>query len=181
MPHLLRLADLIDAVSRRIGQATAWLTLVMVLLGAFNALARYGGRFLGLELSSNAYIELQWYMFGVLFLLGAAETLREDGHVRVDVLYARFSPRTRHAVDLLGALGLLLPFCVLGFLSALPSVQSSWSVMEMSPDPGGLPRYPIKTLVPISFALLFAQGIARALRDAAALLGAQTADEASHG
>jgi TRAP-type mannitol/chloroaromatic compound transport system permease small subunit len=83
---------------------------LMVLVGAFNAVARYLGRFLGVHLSSNAYIELQWYLFSLVFLLGAAWVLREDAHVRVDVLYARVTARTQAIIDILGTLLLLVPF-----------------------------------------------------------------------
>lgn len=170
MTPLISLANFIDRISRSLGLLTAWLTLTMTLLGALNALARYAGRFLGVELSSNAYLELQWYLFAMVFLLGAAETLREQGHVRVDVLYARFPPRMQRLLDLFAMLALLLPFCGVGFWMSLPSVQSSWAVLEQSPDPGGLPRYPIKTLLPIAFVILGLQGIAQALKDVVALV-----------
>jgi len=141
-----------------------WLVLVMVLLGAFNAVARYLGRSIGLQLSSNAFIEAQWYLFSLIFLLGAGYTLKRHGHVRVDVMYERFAPRTKAWIDLVGTLLLLLPFCIFGMLMAWPMVRNSWSVQEGSPDPGGLPRYPVKTVILIAFALLFLQGVAWALR-----------------
>lgn len=171
MTVLLVLADVIDRVNKTLGKASAFLTLLMVLIGALNALLRYSGRFLGMELSSNAYIELQWYLFGIVFLLGAAETLRNEGHVRVDVIYAQLKARRRHWIDLIGNLTLLLPFCALGLYMSLPSVLNSWAVLEVSPDPGGLPRYPIKTLLPLAFGLLGLQGIAQMIRNVAALRG----------
>ena len=137
----------------------------MVLLGAFNAIARYLGRSLGLDLSSNAWIELQWYLFSVVFLLGAARTLRERGHVCVDVLYGRLSERWQRRIDRAGTLLFLLPFCIFALVTSWPSVRNSWAVREGSPDPGGLPRYPIKALILVAFALLALQGLAWLVRD----------------
>ena len=138
----------------------------MVLLGAFNAVARYLGRSIGVQLSSNAFIEAQWYLFSLIFLLGASYTLKRRGHVSVDVLYAKCAARTKAWIDLVGTTLLLLPFCVFGIVVAWPSVRNSWAVREGSPDPGGLPRYPIKTVILIAFALLFLQGLAWAIRRA---------------
>lgn len=169
MTALLLFAEFIDRLNRALGRVAAWLTLAMTVIGALNALLRYLGRFLAVELSSNAYIELQWYLFGVVFLLGAADTLRGDGHVRVDVFYSRLKPRSRHILDLASQLALLLPFCGLGIVMSLPSVQNSWAVWEGSPDPGGLPRYPLKSLLPLAFCLLGLQGLAQSIRNLAAL------------
>ena len=159
-----RLVNAIDRLSEGAGALIRWLLLVMVLLGAFNAVARYLGRSIGVQLSSNAFIEAQWYLFSLIFLLGAGYTLKRRGHVCVDVMYAKFAPRTKAWIDLVGTVLLLLPFCVFGIVMAWPSVRNSWSVLEISPDPGGLPRYPIKTVILIAFALLFLQGIVWALR-----------------
>lgn len=170
MGALSRLGRTIDQLNAGIGRAVAWLSLAMVLIGAYNAVARYLGRHLGVELSDNAYIEAQWYLFSALFLLGAADTLRTDGHVRVDVLHARLGPRSRALIDLLGTLLLLLPFCAMATYFSLPAVESSWSILEQSPDPGGLPRYPLKTLIPVSFLLLGLQGLSLAIKSALTLL-----------
>jgi len=170
---MIRVARAIDQMCLVIGRAATWLALGMVLLGAFNAVARYAGRFVGVELSSNTFIELQWYLFSAVFLLAAASTLARDGHVRVDVFYGRLSPRGKAWVDLLGTLVLMLPFCAFALWVSLPSVSSSWAILEGSPDPGGLPRYPIKTLVPVAFGLLILQGFARALVNYDVLRGAR--------
>jgi len=167
----LAIARGIDRVNDAVGRWIAWLLLAMVLLGAYNAIVRYLGRFVGLKLSSNAYIELQWYMFSLVFLLGAAHALRRDAHVRVDVLYGRLSARMRAWIDLIGTLLLLLPFCISALLLSWPSVRNSWAVLEGSPDPGGLPRYPLKTMILVAFALLIAQGLALAIRRASELAG----------
>jgi TRAP-type mannitol/chloroaromatic compound transport system permease small subunit len=162
-------AGAIDRLTGAIGRTVAWLTLAMVLIGAFNATARYLGRFLGVHLSSNAYLELQWYLFSVTFLLGAAYVLREDAHVRVDVLYGRVSARTRSIIDILGTLLLLIPFSTFVLWVSLPVVRSSWRIREMSPDPGGLPRYPLKAMILVCFALLLLQAVAQLIRGVDAL------------
>ena len=164
MRLLLRLSTAIDRANDRIGAAIQWLVLLMVLVGAFNALARYATRYTGLSLSSNAYFDLQWYMFSLIFLLGAAYGLNKDVHVRVDVLYSRLSVRGRAWIDLVGSVLFLLPFCVMMLWVSWPAVRNSWAVLEGSPDPGGLPRYPIKTLILVSFFLLFLQGISQAIK-----------------
>ena len=172
MNVLNRLSQLIDALSERIGKLVGWLTLWMVCLGAFNAIARYAGRFTGANLSSNAYLELQWYMFSLIFLLGAAHTLQRDQHVRVDVLYGRLSEIGKARIDFAGAVLFLIPFCIFGLVMSWPSVRNSWTVWEISPDPGGLPRYPIKTAMLICFALLLLQGLSETIKRVRILKGA---------
>lgn len=165
MQSLRPLSRAIDKLNGWIGQAVAWATLVMILIGAYNAVVRYLGRFIGTNLSSNVYLELQWYLFSVIFLLGAAWTLKEDAHVRVDVLFDRMSQPVRRAINIGGALLMLMPFCVFVFWTSVPSIRNSWSIREMSPDPGGLPRYPIKALILVSFVLLALQGISELIKD----------------
>ncbi|MCP4004856.1 MAG: TRAP transporter small permease subunit [bacterium] len=179
MQRWLRLSGFIDSVNLQIGRGISWLTFAMVLIGAYNALARYAGRSLGLSLASNAYIELQWYMFSAVFLLGAAATLARDGHVRVDVLFGRMSARARAWIDLVGSVVLLLPFCLMSLLATWPAVRNSWQIGEVSPDPGGLPRYPIKTLILVAFGLLIAQGISHVIRKIAYLRGIDAARDKS--
>lgn len=168
----LRTASVLDHVNQWMGRLLLWLLGLMVLVGAFNAVARYLGRFTGVNLSSNVYIELQWYLFSLVFLLGAGYALKHDAHVRVDVFYGRLSARGRAWIDLLGTLLFLIPFSVLMLLVSYPSVAASWRVREVSPDPGGLPRYPIKAVILVAFGLLIVQGIAEALRQIAILRGA---------
>jgi TRAP-type mannitol/chloroaromatic compound transport system permease small subunit len=161
---LRRLASGIDAVSDGIGRAIHWLVLLMVLLGAGATLLRYSSRKLGLTLNLTPATEAQWYMFSVIFLLGAAYALRHDVHVRVDVLYERLGGRARGWIDLLGTLLLLVPFSVLMLWVSFPAVRRSWSIRETSPDPGGLPRWPIKALILVSFALLLLQAVSEAVK-----------------
>ena len=175
----LRVARNIDRLNELLGRGTAWLILLMVMIGAYNAVARYLGRYVGLNLSSNAYIELQWYLFSLVFLLGAAYTLRRNAHVRVDVIYGRLSPRLRAWIDLVGTFVFLLPFSVLALCVSWPSVRNSWRVLEDSPDPGGLPRYPIKTMILVAFALLLVQGISEAIKQIAILRGHLAAESDS--
>jgi TRAP-type mannitol/chloroaromatic compound transport system permease small subunit len=165
------LAGYAERLNAAMGRFTAWLTLLMVGLGALNAVVRYLGRFTGANLSSNAYIELQWYLFSAVFLLGAGDALREEAHVRVDVFYGQASPKLRDIIDLVGTLIFLLPFSCFAIVVSLPAVGNSLAVLENSPDPGGLPRYPIKLLIPVCFGLLIIQGLAHALRLALRLSG----------
>lgn len=161
----------IDGLNELFGRGVAWLCLLMVLIGAYNAVARYLGRFIGRNLSSNSYIELQWYLFSAVFLLGAAYALRHNVHVRVDVVYGKLSRRARAWVDLLGTIVLLLPFAGVTLWLSVPSVLESFRIREVSPDPGGLPRYPLKALLLVSFGLLMLQGLAQLARYVAILRG----------
>ncbi|MEM7202335.1 MAG: TRAP transporter small permease subunit [Planctomycetota bacterium] len=167
----LRLSFAIDRLNRGIARAVAWLALAMVLIGAYNAIARFCQRSLGMNLSSNAYLEAQWYLFSVLFLLGAPYALRKGSHVRVDVLYAGHPLRGRAWTDLLGTLLLLLPFCGFAIWTSWDFVADSIAKREMSNDPGGLPRWPLKPIVPMAFLLLALQGISEAIKRVALLRG----------
>jgi len=144
----------------------------MVLVASYNAIVRYLARYTGVRLSSNMYIELQWYLFSLLFLLGGAYALKANSHVRVDVLYGKLGLKGKAWIDFVGAVLLLIPFCLLMLWVSWPAVANSWSVLEQSPDPGGLPRYPIKTVIPIAFLLLLVQGVSFGIRALATILGA---------
>ena len=158
------LADRVDALNDRIGGAIRWLVLVMVVLGATSAVVRRFSRDLGLSLNLTPVTEAQWYLFSVVFLLGAAYGLRHEVHVRVDVLYERLGARARAWIDLLGTLFLLIPFAVLMLWVSFPAVLNSWQIRETSPDPGGLLRYPIKALILVSFALLLLQALSQLVK-----------------
>ena len=164
-----RLAKAIDQVNRTLGKGLGLLTLFMVGLGSYNAIARYVGSSLGTHLSSNRYLELQWYLFSMVFLLGAANGLRENTHVRVDVLYDRLSTEVQNRINFIGTLVFLLPFCVLMLWAAWRPVVNSWAILEQSPDPAGLPRYFIKSMLPLGFLLLFLQGLAELIKLGATL------------
>ncbi len=169
MQVLLKLSKWIDRLSEWLGWVTFGLTIVMVAVGAFNAITRYLGRFIGVNLSSNVYIEVQWYLFSLIFLLGSAYVLKHNTHVRVDIFYTHLSTKGKAWVDLFGALLLLIPMCGLILVSSFPAVINSWQVFEMSSDPSGLPRYPLKTMILVAFALLALQGISEAIKNIAIL------------
>ena len=174
VPTLVAIAKRLDALNRAIARGVAWLLVAMILIGAFNAIAR--SQFPAL--ASNAMLELQWYLFSLVFLLGAPYALRRGDHVRVDVLYGGLPARGRHWIDLIGGLLFLIPFCGFAIWASMPFVLDSWAEGEMSNDPGGLPRYPIKTAVPIAFSLVLLQGISEIIKRAALLRGASDEDVA---
>ena len=178
MPPTLRFAAAVDRLNRAIGQAAAWLALAMVAVGAYNAIARDLGRRLEVQLTSNALVESQWYLFSLLFLFGAPWALASDDHVRVDVVYGRLGPRARGWINLLGGLLLLLPFCVFAIVTIWPFAAFSFELRETSNDPGGLLRWPLKLAMPLAFALLFLQGLAELFKSIARLRGGIDAEAA---
>ena len=161
----------IESLNEKLGRGVFWCLLAMVLIGTLNTGARKIDQYLqqgserselaepGITLSSNAYLETQWYLFSLVFLLGAPYALRHNAHVRVDVLYDRLRPRTRAWINLIGHALLLLPFALVMVERSLDSVWESIRSGEMSNDPGGLPRYIIKPFVPLAFTLLSFQAI----------------------
>lgn len=153
-----------DGLAEWTGRVVSWFALVMVLIGGWNALARWAGRRAGFDLSSNSLIEVQWYLFSLMFLLAAPYTLKRDEHVRVDVFYGRLGARGQAWTNFLGGLLLLLPFCATTLVFVWPGVVESWSIREGSPDPGGLPRYPLKAAVPVALVLLFIQGVSEVIK-----------------
>lgn len=161
MPAFLnRFTGTIDLVNDLIGGAVSWLTIAMVIVTCIVVIARYlfGVGSIGLQ-------ESVMYMHGTVFMLAIAYTLKEKGHVRVDVLHERFSIRTRALIELLGILFFLLPVSVFIFWTSLDYVEFSWSVKEVSAQPGGLPGvFILKTLIPCMALLLFLQGLAETAR-----------------
>lgn len=163
------LIRVIDRFSEHTGRLSAWLVLLLVLLISVDVSMRYSA-----NTSFVAVQEMEWHLFALIFLLGAAYTLKHDDHVRVDVLYqSRWSTPYRRAwANLLGSLFFLLPFCVLIIVSAWPFVSAAVHSMEGSPDPGGLPyRWVLKAAIPLGFSLLMLQGVAEALRSLCVILG----------
>jgi TRAP-type mannitol/chloroaromatic compound transport system permease small subunit len=166
MNLLLSFSRLVDRVNEKIGQAANWLVLAACVISAGNAFMRYA-----FSLSSNAWLEIQWYFFAGMVMLGASHTLKLNEHVRVDVLYSRYSDRTRLWVDLLGGILFLLPMAVIiGWLS-WPLFANSYAIGEMSGNSGGLLRWPVKILIPIGFLLLSLQGLSEIIKRAAMLTG----------
>lgn len=171
MSGWLRAASAVDRLNDRIGAFIRWLVLLMVVIGAYNALARYATRYTDVALASNAYIDLQWYLFSLIFLLGAAYGLNHDVHVRVDVLYSKLGRRGRAWIDLAGTVLFLLPFSAVMLVVSWPAIRNSWAIREVSPDPGGLPRYPIKAVILVAFVLLVLQAASQLVKQVATLRG----------
>lgn len=151
----------------------------MVLIGGFNVIARYAydpiarafGDDFAQRLSSNVYLELQTYAYNLVFLLGAAFVLNQNAHVRVDIVFTQLGPKARAWVDVLGTALFLIPFALMGIYFSQSYVARSWRQLEVSPNPGGLPRYPIKTIILIAFALLIVQGVSEIIKNAAFIRG----------
>ena len=160
---MLKLISTIDALNERIGRATSWLVLAMVLLICYDVAMRYL-----FQQGSVALQELEWHLFALIFLLGSAYTLKHNDHVRVDLFYqSRFvSDKQRALINILGTLFFLLPFCFLVLYTSWPFVENAFYYQEGSPDPGGLPyRYLLKGSLLVAFGLLILQGLAELLRN----------------
>ena len=166
MKFLLGLSRFIDSVNEWVGRGVYWLILVSVLVSSGNAVVRYS-----LSRSSNGWLEIQWYLFSAVFLLGAGYTLRHNEHVRIDIFYSRLKPRTRAWIDILGGIFFLLPMTLIILSFAWPMFVDSWVLNEYSTDAGGLIRWPVKLLIPVGFALLLAQGVSEIVKRIAFLLG----------
>ena len=181
MKILRKLSGAADGLNDLIGVSIRWLTLAMVAVGALGALLRYFSRGWGMSLNLTPWIELQWYMFSVIFLLGAAYGLRHDVHVRVDILYSLLSAKGRAWVDLAGTLLFLVPFSILMLWVSYPAVRNSWSIRETSPDPDGLVRYPVKALILVSFVLLLLQAFSQIVKHVDVIRGtAEPVDPRAH-
>lgn len=157
------LVHIIDALNEKVGRMTAWLVLAMVLLICYDVSMRYL-----FHQGSVALQELEWHLFALIFLLGAAYTYKHNDHVRVDILYqsSYLTDKHRAWINILGILFFLLPFCILVLFTSWPFVENAFYYNEGSPDPGGLPyRYLLKASILIAFALLVLQGIAELFRN----------------
>lgn len=166
MSLLLRLAHLIDALNERVGRLARWLILACILISAGNAVTRYG-----FNLGSNGFLEIQWYLYSVVFLGAAGYALRHNAHVRIDLIAGRLNPRTQAWIDVFGHLFMLLPVCALIAWFGWAAFAESWRINEISTDAGGLYRWPIKLAVPLAFALLILQGLAETIKKLAWLTG----------
>lgn len=166
MNHLLSLSRLIDGITERIGRAARWLILVTVLISTGNALARYA-----FNVSSNAWLEIQWYLFAAVFLLCAGYALKHNQHVRVDVVASRLSPRAQAWIEIFGTLFFLLPMALLILWLSWPVFVDSWRSGEVSANANGLILWPARLLVPAGFALLVLQGFAELIKRIAFLRG----------
>lgn len=166
MQALLAFSRIIDAINTTIGKAAGWLILAAVAISAGNALIR---KILGT--SSNAWLELQWYLFGAVFMLCAGYTLLKDAHVRIDIVALQFSKRKRDWADVIGHILFLLPLCALMLYEGIPFFLRSLASSEYSGNPGGLILWPAKLLVPLGFALLALQGLSELIKRIAIMRG----------
>lgn len=166
MDTLLRLSRIIDAVSRFFGKFIIWLVLAAAVISASNAVARKA-----FNVGSNAFLEIQWYLFGAVFLLGAGYTFLQNAHVRIDVVAGKLSMRVRNYIDIVGILVFLLPMCWFMIEFAWPVVAGAYASGEMSSNAGGLIRWPVYALVPAGFALLGLQAISELIKRLAFLQG----------
>ena len=171
MNRLLALSRVIDSVNERLGVIADWLVLLSCLISAGNAFSRYA-----FSISSNAWLEIQWYMFGALVLLGASYTLKRNEHVRVDIVYSNVSTRKQIGIDIFGGILFLLPATIILAYLSWPIFYNSWALGEVSTNAGGLLRWPIKIFLPIGFALLSLQGISELIKRVAMLSGHMKAD-----
>lgn len=159
---LLKLSSIIDQFTEWTGKIISWLVIVLVLLVGYDVSMRYL-----FQSGSIGIQELEWHLFSIIFLIGAAYTLKHDEHVRLDVLYrSKFlSDKHRAFIDAFGSLFILLPFCILIVISAWPFISQAYIYNEASPDPGGLPaRWIIKSMIPLGFALLILQAISESIK-----------------
>jgi len=166
MQALLKISRLIDAMSGRIGRLTMWLILATTVISAGNAIVRKT-----LGTSSNALLEIQWYLFAGVFMLGAGYGFLRNSHVRIDFISSRLSARTRNWIDVGGIVLVLIPFCVLTLKLSWPLFTQAWASGEMSQNAGGLIRWPVYALIPLGFALLLLQGLSELLKRVLFLIG----------
>ncbi len=171
MKALLALSRAIDAVNYRLGNLAEWLVLLSCLISAGNAFSRYA-----FGASSNAWLEIQWYMFAAVVMLGASYTLKKNEHVRVDILYANVSTRRQIGIDIFGFVLFMLPATVIMTYLSWPIFHNSWALGEISANAGGLVRWPVKVFLPLGFALLTLQGVSELIKRAAMLKGDMKAD-----
>ena len=169
MRWVQKFVSIVDDLSETLGRLVSWTTLIIVLVGSWNAITRYFSRSTGIDFHANALQDAQWYLFSAMFLLGASYALKRDEHVRVDVIYHRLSHRAQLWINLVGHIAFLIPFCCVVIWASWRLVVDSWSILEGSPDPGGLPRYVVKTMIPIGFACLLLQGVAETIKTVIAL------------
>jgi TRAP-type mannitol/chloroaromatic compound transport system permease small subunit len=166
MQALLKISNAIDGLNRFIGKYVIWLILASAVISALNAIVRKA-----FNVSSNAYLEVQWYLFAATFLLCAAFTLLSGEHVKIDVLYSRWTKRTQTWIDVFGFMFFLLPFCTAILWFSVPFFLKGFYSGEVSSNAGGLVRWPVYAMMPLGFSLLWLQGISELIKRVAFLMG----------
>jgi TRAP-type mannitol/chloroaromatic compound transport system permease small subunit len=166
MSFALTISRIIDDINTWVGRAVAWLVLVAVLVSAGNAISRKA-----FDMSSNAWLELQWYLFGAVFMLAAAYTLRQNEHIRIDIIYGQFSRRRQHWIDLFGHVFFLMPFVLLMSYYLFRYVNTAFQSGEVSANAGGLTIWPAKALLLIGFIMLVLQGVSEIIKKIAVMRG----------
>ena len=166
MKSLLALSRVIDAFNERLSRVANWLVLLSCLISAGNAFSRYA-----FSISSNAWLEIQWYMFGAMVMLGTSYTLKKNEHVRVDIVFSNLSTRRQIGVDIFGGILFLMPATLIMAYLSWPIFYNSWMENEISANAGGLVRWPVKIFLPLGFALLSLQGISELIKRFAMLTG----------
>jgi TRAP-type mannitol/chloroaromatic compound transport system permease small subunit len=164
--NLLKASRVIDAVNHRIGKSISWLIVIVVLISASNATVRKL-----FDTSSNLWLELQWVLFGVVFLLCSPWTLLTNEHVRIDILNNMLPSKVRNTIELIGHILFLLPLTIVMVITSVPFFIRSLGINEQSMNYGGLPQWPAKALIMIGFALLFAQGVSELIKRIAVMRG----------
>lgn len=167
MQNLLKLSNGIDTLSTIIGRLTMWLILATTVISAGNAIIRKA-----FDMSSNAWLEVQWYLFAAVFMLGAGYGLLKNAHVRIDFISSRLTARTRNWIDVIGILTVLFPFCLISIYLSWPLFIQAITSGEMSQNAGGLVRWPAYALIPTGFTLLLIQGFSELIKRWAFLKGA---------
>ena len=181
MRSLLKFTQFADRISELLGSLSAYVVILTVFVGFANVVLRYAGQVFGLQLTNNMVIETQWYLYSLIFFLGFSYITKNGINVRVDFWFAEQSEKTRAWIDVIGHILALIPFCLLALYVTFPSVLTSWgqlpdgsfdlSKWEVSPDPDGLPRAPIKSMVILAFVTLLLQGIAELIKQIAIIRG----------
>ncbi|MGE3871580.1 MAG: TRAP transporter small permease subunit [Parvibaculaceae bacterium] len=176
MEDLLKLSRRIDAVTAFIGRHVVWLILAAILVSAINAVVRKA-----FDLSSNAWLELQWYLFGCVFMVASAYTLQRNEHIRIDIVSSRLSPGLRNWIEIFGHVLMLLPFTALMIYESTPFVWSAWRSGEMSGSAGGLVIWPARAFILAGFLLLFLQGLSELIKRIAVMRGLIPDPHPQHG
>lgn len=166
MKSLLAFSRVIDAMNERLSYIANWLVLLSCLISAGNAFSRYA-----FSISSNAWLEIQWYMFAAMVMLGTSYTLKRNEHVRVDIVFSNLSTRRQIGVDIFGGILFLMPATLIMAYLSWPIFHNSWVEGEISSNAGGLVRWPVKIFIPLGFALLSLQGISELIKRFAMLTG----------